>query len=150
MDTIDLRAELLQIEADNDLDEYDIKCASLQGVSWMVNEVVTGSDANTISGSVTITRVEGGASATIISGYSGTIGAAKAAFQDVTLNAAGVAILNQAFKDYINNRDNPPPINLKFDWSGTASETPYNFFWSGKIKVTVIGVTTVDVPKSPL
>ncbi len=154
MDTVDLRQVLLDLEAEHDLDEYTLTSATFQQAAWTIRDGGTVPAGLTFTGAVTLMRVEGGATGTIFPSQSTSADAAQAGFVTLTHSQAGVDILNQALKDYIGGRENGsiPPITLKYSWAGTRTpvEPAYDFFWDGQIKINVVGVATVDAPKSPI
>lgn len=145
---IDVRQELMDAEEDEDLEDYDLESAVLESGWWRVTNLLVGDASLTISGTVTVTRLETGASANLIDYSAVLVGDVLGEeYSLAPLTMAGVEILNDALADYIDNRDNPPAITLRFDWAGTASDEPYNFCWDGLLKITITGLVEVDAPK---
>lgn len=155
MDTwfIDFEEDLLDLENDNDLEV--LLSAHLENAWWRVIE--NNSDPGlSVMGTMEVQLQDTGQTEpteTFLSYQSQSIDAAMGDFQPVQLNTAGVEIINKAFDDWLDAKaqnDPLPSVNFKFTWYATVlpPEPPPNvdFTWEGKVRFTLVGLVTVDVP----
>ncbi|NNF06939.1 MAG: hypothetical protein HKN21_09280 [Candidatus Eisenbacteria bacterium] len=162
---VDFVPTLLDLEEENAFDA--LLSAHIENGFWRVEENRGDADL-TISGSVSVTRLnpspEGGIipvaqTETLISYQSVPIASVLGPFQVAPLNAAAIALLNDGFNEYLQARaaqklgENVtlPDLQYQFSWSGTASSSNANpnvdFDWQAKVKFTLVGVVSVDVPE---
>ena len=139
-DTLDYAEQLDQLLADNDMSRSDIKSAHVVKATYEVTEV-TSTDDFTITGMIRVQRGDIADGPEVIVNYDsqaitpGEIGIVH----NAPLNGAGVALLNRALADYLD--DSGPPLypTLIFTTEqGTIVPTPTDlnpllFKWQGCI-----------------
>lgn len=146
--TVNYGEEIDKILMDNGYTRDDILSAKVQGGAKSVQEVA-GTTAWVISGEVMITYK--GASARIIDYTSADILALVGVKDPQPLNAAGVALLNQALADFLNGEN---PV-LTFDATGDITpdpsmSNPLDMIWKAWITINIKMQETLEVPEPPI
>ena len=134
---------LRKILDDNDIDIEKMSRATLVSVSYSVIDF-DGAHDWTISGFITVQRDQGEAKRMAHYTDQSVVGA----FETPTyadLDAAGVAIINQALEDFLANKENPSyPIDLTFATANDdvdpdpTPQDPIQFVWKACLRIHVI------------
>lgn len=158
VETVDFRDALIDLEESND---YDVLLrANLENAWWMVQEN-RGDGGLAAVGKVTVEQLNAkpglpGVAVVqdILSYQTQDIDAAVGTFQPVQLDSAGVTLMNKAFGDFLEARalGNPEPsVEFSFVWSasvtGPGNPPNVDFTWEGKVRFSLVGLVTIDVPE---
>lgn len=147
-ETIDFTELMTDLEDDSEFDE--LVSANIESGYWRVTRN-NGSASTVVSGQLTVRREGSAAPAvSLISYTSVAIADVSGDFGVAPLNAAGVDLLNNGFDEYLQAKalGNPvPSLRYVFTWTSSASPAPVDFYWEGKVKFVLVGLTEVDVPE---
>jgi hypothetical protein len=142
------KLNLQQILDDAGIDVSQVTHVGLSGVAYRIVRADADASREITSGTITIRRGTG-AVANLVTGFSAAPGAVSD-FQNVTLDAAGVAAVNTLLADILAALPNAPANpSVTFHLTGTmtsTSGTPADFDIEIKITIGVTGTITVSVP----
>jgi len=148
---VDYADSIRKILKDNDIDINNIAKATLVSASYWVTENNTSQDWN-ISGFITVQR-DAGTAKRMMHYTDQSLYATYLTPTGADLDAAGVAIINGAFDNFITNKDNPSyPIVLTFTTENDdvtpppTPEDPLDFKWKACLKIHVIYGETFELP----
>jgi hypothetical protein len=143
-DEIDLR----QILDDADVNVSDVKAISLSGVSYRVSKADANASRMIVNSSVDISYGDDGPDP-LVTGFSGSAGAVTD-FMTVSLDAAGVTLVNSMLEDLLVAVQNNTDSNVDGCATWTGQSTPIdentNFDWEIRLDITIVGEITIDVP----
>ena len=146
-ETVNFLQLITDAEADVDVDS--LVSVNIENGYWRVARN-GGDPALVISGFITVTRLSTGVTEDLISFTSVSVSSVLGPFQLAPLDADGVALLNEGFAEYIAWRQSGgamPNLNYRFNWSTTASATPLDFDWEARIRLSIVGTVTIEVPE---
>ena len=147
-ETVDFTGLMEDLEDDSEFDE--LLSAHIENGYWRVtrNE---GSPSTEIGGSITVHREGSAAPAVPLINYTEIdIATVTGDFVVAPLSPAGVSLLNSGFDEYLDAKADglpPPSLRYVFTWTSSASPAPVDFYWEGKVKFILVGLTEVDVPE---
>jgi len=148
-DTLDnYGADLDEALADAGYDRSDIKSATLMAGHYGVTRFSHSHDWQ-ISGRIEVQRIDvPGAAATIINYTGASVQGALGQKIPVSLNSAGVTVINNALADFINGA-NPVLVLTVVNGDVTPDPTPadkIDFDWRAWITIQILLETNVEVP----
>ncbi len=149
-DVVDVGAQLNlpQILDDAGIDVSQVTHIALSGVAYRIVRADADASREITSGTITIQRASGAVENLVI-GFSAAPGAVSG-FQNVTLDAAGVAVINTLLADILAALPNAPANpSVTFHLTGTMTSTsgnPADFDVEIKITIGITGTITVSVP----
>ncbi len=147
-ETIDFTALMEDLENDSDFDK--LVSAHIENGYWRVTRNL-GSASTVMSGNLTVQREGSAAPAVALIAYTSIdIADVSGDFVVAPLTAAGVSLLNAGFDEYLLAKANEtalPNLRFVFTWNSSATPAPVDFYWEGKVKFTMVGLTVVDVPE---
>jgi hypothetical protein len=145
---IDFFLEIQDIEEDADVEVDSLISASVENGYWRLVEN-RGPANTTITGSLTVTRVLSNETAQLIAPQSVNIDNVGTEFVVIPLEKEGLDLLTEGFNDYIayrNGETGPPDLIYRFDWSSSSGSITTDFDWEARLKYTITGAFSVDVP----
>ena len=149
--TVDVSQDIDDALTRNGLSRDDIKLATLKGAAYMVTGYTDGGQSWTIGGSVNMTRTDVGAGPVLAFAYqSGVVSVAEVDQRHtVALDPAGVAMLQGALDDFIDEGANPVFTFTMNNGSVAPIPTqqmPLIFQWKAFLTIEVIYEETVEIP----
>jgi hypothetical protein len=144
---VDFASRIDEVLEDNDLDRSDITSAKVMSASYEVTDFSHDHDWS-ISGYITVERLGEGVPEKIIEYTEQSLMAAQAAPVGASLDADGVALVNQALQDYLDG--DYPMLRLEVN-NGSVEPAPNAddrlvFTWEACMKIHVLYEEEVDVP----
>jgi len=140
--------DLAKVLADAGIDVSQVTHVALSGVSYRILRADPDASREILNGAITIQRA-GGTVENLVSGLSAAPGAVSG-YQTVTLDPAGVGVVNQMLDDILAALPGAPANgSATFHLTGeTTSNTgnPTDFDFELKITVSITGKITVSVP----
>ena len=151
MDTemIDFGQELTDLENDADNDIETLVSIGIENAYWRLVEN-NGDPGTTVTGSVTVTRLSTGVTKTLIAPTSLAIESVGTEFVVAPVDPDGIALLTAGFDEYVDYRNGIgsfPDLRYDFDWSSSGGTGSVDFDWEARIRYTLVGVFTVEVPE---
>jgi hypothetical protein len=147
-DIIDFTQLLQDLENDSDFDP--LLSADIENGYWRVTRNL-GSATTVLTGHLTVQREGSAAPAVSLIDYTSVdIADVSGDFVVAPLNSAGVSLINAGFQEYLDAKAADaalPNLRFVFTWTSSATPAPVDFYWEGKVKFTLVGLTTVDVPE---
>lgn len=137
--------------------ERDVDISALVGIHvengyWRVTRNGGNLDL-AVSVTVTVTRTATGETQDLLHLDGVPIASVLGDFQAVPLDSAGVRLLNDGFQAYLDARNAGgalPDLTYRFDWTTTVAPAPppaVDFDWEARIKLSIVGTVTVQVPE---
>ncbi len=139
-------------EITNALDEVDVDSlvsVNIESGYWRITEDYDNS-GQLINGSLTAKRVATGQSEVLLDLPLTSVSSLLGPFHVAPLETDGVALLNAAFAEYLDwmqNGGNVPNMNFEFTWFVAADSAPLEFDWEARIRLSVVGTVTIEVPE---
>lgn len=147
-DTLDFSSLLEDLESDSAFDS--LLSAHIENGYWHVTRNL-GSASTVMTGHLTVRREGSAAPAVPLIDYTSiNIADVSGGFVVAPLDSTGVDLLNQGFDEYLVAKALGaaiPNLRYVFSWSSSATPAPVDFYWEGKVKFILVGVTVVDVPE---
>jgi hypothetical protein len=147
-ETIDFTQLMEDLESDSAFDA--LVSANIENGYWHVTRN-QGDPHTMLTGHLTVQREGSAAPAVSLIDYTSIdVADVSGDFVVAPLNAAGVNLLNAGFDEYLQAKAADtalPNLRFVFTWTSSASPAPVDFYWEGKVKFVLVGLTTVDVPE---
>jgi hypothetical protein len=145
---LDFTSLMEDLESDSAFDS--LLSANIENGYWRVTRNL-GSASTVLTGYLNVQREGSAAPAVPLISYTSiNIADVSGEFVVAPLDPAGVSLLNAGFDQYLQAKalgTTLPNLRFVFSWTSSATPAPVDFYWEGKVKFILVGLTTVDVPE---
>jgi len=150
-DTVDFVEEFEDIENLDETDITELVDGAIEGGFWRLE--MNNDGPTIVTGGVMVTRTATATTVTLIPQQTDVdIDAVGMTFVPAPLDPAGVALINAGFDEFIawwntGQVGTPPDLEYIFTWTSSANHGGANFDWEGRLRFTIVGVFSVEIPE---